>query len=189
MKQRTSSVFSRTDNSKEEKLCQQCIRKATLIEALECDANRLPYKCAGITRDALWQLWGIDPRRRFSYYRRRLSLDNQETVFLEELDLKLGLALALFQGDTAEKACEAMYAYGHPIMYVPKKYFTSTAGYLYACYRVIRLIYVNLSVSDSDDWMTREKKRAERLIEALEYIQNEENGEQDLYHYFFGRTL
>lgn len=182
----TSENLSRTENISKEKNYIQYNRKAMITKALDCDASRLPYKCAGIIREALWQIWQIDPRRRFSYYRRRLSLDNQKTIFFEQLELKLALALSLFVGDTAEEACEAMYAYGHPIIYVPKRFFTNTAGYLYACYRVIRIVYIDHSVSDSDDWMTREKKRVERLIAALEYIQNEENGEQDLCTYFFG---
>lgn len=187
MPQCTSNDSSRTKIITEERIDIQRFRKDALNAALHCVDSRDPYKYAVITRDALWQPWGIDWKNRFSEYRTKLS--SKKKINFKKVELKLALTLSLFCGNNAEQACELMYVFGHVLTFVPKKFFTRTDDILHACYRVIRYVYVNYSSSDADSKEEREKKRVDRLKEAFDYITNEENGEQDLYAYFFGQKL
>lgn len=184
MPQCTSNNSSRTDNSKEERFFEQRIRREALSKVLERIDTKYPYQCAGITRDALWQQFGIDARKRFSYYRTRLKLQKNKDVFFETLELKLALASSLFSSDTPEEANEAMYAFGHPNIIVPKRLRRKIDDYRDACYRVIAHVYGKYSISASDDFMKREKMCVDRLHEALKYIEKEE---PELYAYFFGK--
>lgn len=181
MPQCTSDGSSRTDNSKENFLYEQRIRKEALARVFERIDSKFPYQCAGIFRDALWLQFGIDARRRFSYYRNRLKLQN---VFFETVELKFALASILFSFDTEEEANEAMYAFGHPNILVPKRLRRKIDDYHDACYRVIAHVYGQYAISASDDFVKREKMCVDRLQEALKYIEKEE---PKLYAYFFGK--
>lgn len=152
---------------------------------LLCANSKLPYHYTGTTRDIVWQQWDIDARKRFSEYLTKLLSDKK--INFKTVELKLALALSLFWANTIEEACEAMYAFGYPLTYIPKKFFTATDDILYACYRTLRYTYVIHSSLDSDNEMCREKKRVERLKTSLDYISDPQNGEQDLYAYFFGK--
>ena len=138
-----------------------------------------------VTRDSLWHPWGIDWKSRFSEYRTKLFL--KKNVNFKKVELRLAIALSIFCGDTEEQACELMYAFGHPLTVVPSKYFTLADDINYGCYRIIRHVYANCASTASECKEEKEKKRVERLLVALEYISAEENGEQNLYAYFFGQ--
>lgn len=166
----------------------QHIRKDMLKKAIQCADSKLPYHAAGITRDALWQQWGLDARKRFSEYRIKLFSPKKTNIHFKKLELLLALLLSLFLGNTEEEACDAMYAFGHAFIYIPQKFRTSADDILYASYRVIRFVNVNYSSPDADNEIERAKKRVNRLQVALEYISDKENGEQDLYAYFFEKT-
>lgn len=170
-------------NKQKNKQYEQKIRIEQLSNAIKCADNDLPYIYACITKNALWHQWGIDYIKRASEYRGKLPPNNTQTINFKVVELKFAFTLALFISDTLEEACEAMYAFGHIQEIIPPRFRAGRLDYhVDACYRVILQVYSKYTT----DSIVDEKMRVDRLLYALDYIQDKKNAEKNLCDYFFG---